>query len=141
MRSVRFEASCSGGSPSAIGDRIEDVRIAGAIMRGAIAKAEEAIASSAFAGRSTTQTRPWSRDDIAAVQQLKKLGAACVELERALATPAYPAVSTATLPDARTLSTIAVVSKTIATVSAASMPSPATLKSIAVVEATLRPKG
>jgi hypothetical protein len=48
MRSVRFEASCSGGSPSAIGDRIEDVRIAGAIMTGAIAKAEEAIASSAF---------------------------------------------------------------------------------------------
>ena len=91
MRSVRFEASCSGGSPSAIGDRIEDVRIAGAIMTGAIAKAEEAIASSAFQGRcATTPVRAWAPNDLAIVEQLRRVGAACAAFERAIATPAYP---------------------------------------------------
>jgi hypothetical protein len=90
MRTICFDRP-DVAAPGSISARIEDVLLAGAIMRGAIAKAEEAIASSAFAGRcSTAQTRSWAPDDIAAVQQLKKLGAACAAFERAIATPAYP---------------------------------------------------
>jgi hypothetical protein len=85
MPSVRFEASCPRGSTSAI----EDVRLACAMLLGAVQAAEMAIASSAFPSRvSTTQTRPWSPSDLAVIQQLRRVGAACVEFERALAQPA-----------------------------------------------------
>jgi hypothetical protein len=132
MRSIRFEATSRCGAPSAIGDRIEDVALACAIVRGAVAKAEEAIASSGYPSRS------WSPSDFVLAQQLRRVDAAAVAFERALAPPVKPAVavatSTATLPDARVLETVSVVSKTIAAVEAARAAMP-DQRTIATVEA------
>jgi hypothetical protein len=112
MRSIRFEALSRCGAPSAIGDRIEDVGLACAIVRGAVANAEGEIAS-----------RSWSPADLALVQHLRRVDAACVAFERALAPPVH-------MPSAATLKTIARVEAV-----RASMPSDHTRATIAIVEA------
>jgi hypothetical protein len=117
MRSIRFEALSRCGAPSAIGDRIEDVGIACAIVRGAVANAEGEIAS-----------RSWSPADLALVQHLRRVDAACVAFERAVAPPVH-------MPSADTLATIARVEAV-----RARLPSDSTLAAIASVEASL-PKG
>jgi hypothetical protein len=148
MSAVRFETMHRPAEQPGVCAKLEDVRLAAALLAGAAIAAEEELAGS---------TAP----ALDAARQLGKILSACNAFERAMAQPAVAvATSTARLPDERTLETISAVSRAAAAVSSArlpspatreaiaaveaaraSMPSPATLKSIAVVEATLRPKG
>ena len=136
MRSIRFEATSRCGASGAIGDRIEDVGIACALVRGAVASAEAAIASSGYRSRS------WSPADFVLAQELRRVDAAAGAFERAIAPPVH-------LPSPATLATIARVEKvrasmpsadaqqTIATISAAhaAMPDARVRATIATVEA------
>jgi hypothetical protein len=131
MRLVTFDLGSrpidAAGETSA---RIEDLRLAAALLVGAASAAEAEIASSGFAGRAATpQTHAWSPEALAAARPLGKIIKACNELEAALAVPAHllsPATlksiaaveaARAAMPDERTQVTIALVSKTIAAVS------------------------
>jgi hypothetical protein len=145
MSSVRFETPYPPPTQPGVSAKLADVRLAAALLAGAASMAEAEIAGGAMPAP-------------AAAGRLQAIIKSCNDFERALATPAYPAVSTATLPDGQTLATISAVSRAAAAVSSArlpspatreaiavveaaraSMPSPATLKSIAAVEATMRP--
>jgi hypothetical protein len=144
---VRFETLYRPSELPGVCAKLEDVRLAAALLAGAAIAAEEELAGGAMPAP-------------AAAGRLQAIIKSCNDFERALATPASPAVSTATLPDGQTMATISAVSRAAAAVSdarlpspatreaiavveaaRASMPSPATLKSIATVEATMRPKG
>ena len=121
MRLVTFDlGSSSNDAPSETSARIEDLRLAAALLVGAASAAEAELSGAASATRAAT----------------RKVLRACRAFEAAVAGPAIAAVNTAHLPSPATLETIAAVEA-----ARASMPSAATLAAIAVVEATKRPKG
>jgi hypothetical protein len=115
MRLVTFDMG-SGADPStsASSGRVEDVRLAVAILAGAVSVAEAELAGAAFATRAAT----------------RKVLRACRAFETAVAGPAIAAVNTAHMPSPSTLKTIAAVEAV-----RASMPSAATRATIATVEA------
>jgi hypothetical protein len=130
MPTIRFEASCpgeSGGATSAIGARIEDVRLAVSLLVGAASKAEEALASSGVAGRAGTH---WSHEALAAAGPLGRIIRSCNELETALAGRGSPVVNMPQMPSPATLKTIAAVEA-----ARAAMPDERTQATIATVEA------
>ena len=84
MPTIRFEAYCpceSGGATSAIGARIEDVRLAVALLVGAASAAEAEIASTGVADRAATH---WAAEALAAAGPLGRIIRSCNELERAV---------------------------------------------------------
>jgi hypothetical protein len=112
MRLVTFDMG-SGADPStnASSGRVEDIRLAVAILAGAVSVADAEMASSTRAAT-------------------KKIIRACRAFEAAVAAPPAPAVNMAHMPSAATLKTIAVVEAV-----RASMRSAATRATIATVEA------
>lgn len=123
----------------AIAARLDDVRIAAAILAGAAEKAESLITSSPHtAWAPTIPTRAWAKPALAAVQPLRAIIEGCGAFEDAIASgPETPML------DANVQATITGVAKTISAVrpvmaavaaSQASMPSRATLDAIAAIE-------
>jgi hypothetical protein len=114
MRLVTFDlGSRPIDAPSETSARIEDLRLAAALLVGAASAAEAELAGAAFATRAAT----------------RKVLRACRAFETAVAGPAVAAVNTA-MPSPATLATIAAVEAV-----RASMPSAATRATIATVEA------
>lgn len=122
----------AGGHARAIAERLEDVRVAAAILAGAALKAEVAIdATPHIAFVPLAAQRAWVRPLIAAREPLRLIIEACAAFEDALAPEldehsvcaaavhasiaAVEAVRAA-MPDAKTQATIELVSKTHATV-------------------------
>jgi hypothetical protein len=104
MRLVTFDlGSRPIDAPSETSARIEDLRLAAALLVGAASAAEAELAGAAFATRAAT----------------RKVLRACRAFEAAVAGQAIAAVEAAraAMPDERTQATIALVSKTIAAVS------------------------
>ena len=66
---------------TSINARIQDVRLATALLVGAASAAEAEIASSGVAGRAATH---WSAEALAAAGPLGKIIRSCNELERAV---------------------------------------------------------
>jgi hypothetical protein len=85
MRLVTFDLGSrpidAAGETSA---RIEDLRLAAALLVGAASAAEAEIASSGFAGRGATH---WSPEALAAAGPLQKIIKGCLELETAISGP------------------------------------------------------
>ena len=115
MRLVTFDMG-SGADPStsASSGRVEDIRLAVAILAGAVSVAEAEMASSTRAAT-------------------KKIIRACRAFEAAVAGPAIAAVEAAHMPSPATLATIAAVEAV-----RAGMPSAATRATIATVEAAAK---
>ena len=118
MRSIFVDLGSDVVAGTSINARVEDVRLAVALLVGAASAAEAEIASSGVAGRAATH---WSPEALAAAGPLGKIIASCNAFEAAITAPAH-------MPSATTRASIAAVS-------AAHMPSPATLATIAAVEA------
>jgi hypothetical protein len=85
MRFINFEtrSDTSGGVPRVVADRIEDVRIASALLAGASASAEEALAVSW--AQASSRSRGHVSPPPSAAGPLRRILAACNEFERALA--------------------------------------------------------
>jgi len=115
-----------------LAERLEDLRLAAAILAGAAEKAENAIDATRYIRFvPLAAQRAWVRPLIAAREPLRRIIEACAALEDALApeldehragappvhlTIAAVEAARAALPDEKTLASIAVVSKTIVAV-------------------------